>query len=62
MADDVTRARDALALAGITPSDEELAALEAIHALTRRQVERLCAVEEARYEDPGVMFRARADP
>jgi hypothetical protein len=48
-----------LAAAGLSPSPEEVAVLVAQHPRTLADLEALHAVPAARYEEPGVVFRAR---
>lgn len=48
-----------LAAAGITPSKEEVAVLIAEYPGRAEAIERLYAVGQARYEEPGLVFRAQ---
>ncbi|NUU23304.1 MAG: hypothetical protein HOV68_17605 [Streptomycetaceae bacterium] len=48
-----------LAHAGITPPDDEVAALAAAFAANHANVRCLYEVAEARYEDPALVFRPR---
>ncbi|MEV4600572.1 hypothetical protein AB0K15_24610 [Amycolatopsis sp. NPDC049253] len=47
-----------LAAAGLTPSAEEIALMIAGYPALSESIEKLYAVPEARYEEPGLIFRA----
>ncbi|MEW2504994.1 hypothetical protein ACQPXB_34700 [Amycolatopsis sp. CA-161197] len=47
-----------LSAAGVTPSAEETALLIAGYPSLSEEIEKLYAVPEARYEEPGLIFRA----
>jgi hypothetical protein len=47
-----------LAAAGISPSAEEVAALVDGYPALRASLDRIQAVEAARYEEPGLIFSA----
>jgi hypothetical protein len=57
--DDETTVRALLQLAGVTPSEEEVATMVAAYPATRAMVESLHAMLGVRYEEPAVIFDAR---
>lgn len=58
--DTIAVLRTMLAAAGLTASDDELAAYAAAYPDTQAGVEALYAVPAARYVDPALRFRAAA--
>lgn len=50
--------RDALAAAGLSPSDEEVAGLVAGYPDWKARIEALYAIAETRYASPAVVFDA----
>jgi hypothetical protein len=57
--DDETTVRALLQLAGVSPSEEEVADMVAAYPSTRAIVESLHAMPGVRYEEPAVLFDAR---
>ena len=50
--------RTLLAVAGLSPSSEEIAVMEEQYPMHRSAVEQLYAVPELRYESPALVFTA----
>jgi hypothetical protein len=57
--DDETTVRALLQQAGVTPSEEEVAAMVAAYPTTRAMVESLHTLPGVRYEEPAVIFDAQ---
>jgi hypothetical protein len=58
--DPETAVRALLAMAHLTPAEDEVAGLVQGFRAARTAVRLLYAVPEARYDEPAVLFRARA--
>jgi hypothetical protein len=57
--EDGTIVRSLLQMAGVTPSEAEVADFVAGFAMTRAMVDSLYAMPGVRYEEPAVIFDAR---
>ncbi|MDT3441435.1 MULTISPECIES: hypothetical protein [unclassified Pseudofrankia] len=55
--DDAT-VRTLLAIAGLKPSEEEIASLVASYPAVRASIDALYEVADVRYEEPGLIFPA----
>jgi hypothetical protein len=57
---DETTVRALLQMSGVTPSEEEIASLVVAYAHTRVMVDSFYSMPGVRYEEPAVIFDARA--
>jgi len=57
--DDDTTVRALLQMAGVSPSEEEVAAMVAGFPATRAMIDSLYSMPGVRYEEPAVIFHAK---